>query len=401
MEKLLEMIKFYYKAIKKSHLLIALSSLIAIGLIIYFFFQSQIQVVLSAFIGILLMITIRNAYKTFRSQREDKIKSNENLKTLKKKYPLSKFDQLSLNPKLDLFFVDLGKVEGKEIIFKVSPEPFDIDLFIKHHFFNIMSSHHMSSYQNSPTIRLKDVDCSNPNQIIYTIQKSDYYNHLVTNRAIDYPIQNKISLRDVYEPGPKLSNPNASKMSNHIGLNMIIILSDDYVIMPQRRWDATYSKNRVTSSVAARFEVSECKSCTIFDIKEQLIQKSIQKLKIREDIIKDKHHDLHFIGAAQSIYEGGKPQFYFAIRIENYTSKDYLKSIGTLKLHNYKEGIDEDKRLFLLDLKSFKILDNYKLQATAYNKRYKRKTLPVEKSFFANLYYLENSCHFKQIFSKL
>jgi len=259
----------------------------------------------------------------------------------------------------------------------------------------------MSYKENGPTLRLDNIIKNKDGSLTFMTSKSNYFNHLLTNRAVDYRVNGTMSLREIYEPGPLISPLSQSKFSNHIGINVIILFNDFYSPMPLRRSDATYSKNKVTSSIASRLIIDDLDSSVLnLDYIYRFIYTSArEKLDIPESVLSENSNLIDFIGAAQNIYEGGKPQLYFFLYLSGLSSKDYLIS---RKKTDHKDkprnGIDLDKKVFLVNFKTLRTKANYHIGVDTLCRIKKHRALVPEKSFFANLHYFLETDFYKEHF---
>lgn len=131
--------------------------------------------------------------------------------------------------------------------------------------------------RNEPTVRLDDFRLSDKTAYFYT-SRSTFLNHMVTNRAMDYPIAYPASVRSLYEYKKRLSPLLESKMSNHIGINALVYLSDGTFLMPFWGGNATISKRLVSAGIAMRLIVDDCdKEITPADIFEKPITRALER----------------------------------------------------------------------------------------------------------------------------
>lgn len=168
---------------------------------------------------------------------------------------------------------------------------------------------------------------------------------MVTNRAMDYPISETASVRTLYEYKRHLTPLPESKMSNHIGINALVYLADGTFLMPLRGMSATISKRLVTAGIATRLIVDDYeKEITVADVFEKPILSALEtKLYFGK---KKPEAEIHFLGFGRDIYEGDKPQFYFVVRITNYTSDEYRTMYRKTK-KKFSNAIDLDRHIFL------------------------------------------------------
>ena len=276
---------------------------------------------------------------------------------------------------------------------------FELDEFIQGSYAQIFSAHSNSAKQNFDTIRLDHYD---PDTKTFYLSRSTYFNHLVTNRALDFKLFEDVSLRTVFEYGPRISPLEHSKMSNHIGINALVFLSDGRLLIPRRKTSATISKNKITSSIAimlsfpAEFKNNPREAAITADylLRDNIFKNLSDRVKLSGDDVKKDQTDITFLGFGQNIYEGGKPQFYFAVTLNNIDTPTYFKKraeyIAEQKRLGKKEVLDVDKCMYAADYDSFRYRKN-KVKFTTYNHRNKSShaVTGYEMSYLCNLWHYE------------
>jgi hypothetical protein len=277
-----------------------------------------------------------------------------------------------------------------------SHKTLELDDYISSNFAELIDAHTRSRVENSITIRLDDVKLTDENTYTFYLSRSTYFNHLVTNRAIDFQLNDGLTLRQVYDFGPYVTDLNKSKMSNHIGINALVFLNDGHLIVPRRRNDSTISKNQITSSIAVKFNFPKGKKPFDTLTKENLFKDSIlealdSRLHICDEYIDNAgdNIEINFLGVGMNIYEGGKPQMYFSVYLKDVDLNRYYSLLGNKK---HKTKLDQDKAIYPVkydeirfDKKGFLIL-NCHIQ----NKnKYQNIVLNYEKSFLANIWHYQ------------
>jgi len=276
---------------------------------------------------------------------------------------------------------------------------FELDELIQGYYDHLFSAHSNSAKQNFDTIRLDRYD---PATRTFHLSRSTYFNHLVTNRAVDFKLFQDISLRTIYEYGPRLTPLEQSKMSNHVGINALVFLSDGHLLIPQRRADSTISKNKITSSIAVMLNFPnetkhDPRSATItadYLLRDNIFKNLSDRVKLPADAIDEAQTDIVFLGMGQNIYEGGKPQFYYAVTLHNIDTATYFQKrnafIEAQKKAGKKEVLDVDKCMYAARYDSFTY---HKDQVTfqTFNEKGKEgsATTGYEMSYLCNLWHYE------------
>lgn len=286
--------------------------------------------------------------------------------------------------------------------FSVEDNPkkvFELDDFAAGNYATIFSAHSNSAKRNFDTIRLDRYD---PETKTFHLSRSTYFNHLVTNRAVDFQIFDDVSLRTIYEYGPQLNPLEDSKMSNHVGINALVFLSDNRLLIPRRKNSSTISKNRVTSSIAVMLNFpdenkNDTKNAEItveYLLKENIYKNLSDRVKLPKDAIKREKTEIKFLGFGQNIYEGGKPQFYFSVKLNNIDTAMYWKKRSEyeeeLKRLNKKEFLDVDKCMYVANYESFRY-GKSTVKFDVYDKRDRthRVNVGYEMSYLCNLWHYE------------
>ena len=258
---------------------------------------------------------------------------------------------------------------------------------------------------NFDTIRLDDFDSATRT---FYLSRSTYFNHLVTNRAVDFCLFDDVSLHDVYEYGPQLSALSESKMSNHIGINALVFLSDGGLLIPRRKNDSTISKNKITSSIAIMLsfpsdDMKDTKHAIItaeYLLRGNIIKNLSDRTKILPSALKEENIHVDFLGFGQNVYEGGKPQFYYAVHLSDIDTNEYYRQRNAYfeeqKRKNAKERLDVDKMMYVADMSSFKF-ERGMLCFNAHSKTGKAHTVKAEyeMSYLCNVWHYLKSAEQK------
>ena len=268
----------------------------------------------------------------------------------------------------------------------------------------IFAAHSSSAKANFLTIRMDDYDAQNK---VFHLSRSTYFNHLVTNRAMDFQLFEDISLRDMYEYGPQLTPLSESKMSNHVGINALVFLKGGYLLIPRRRADSTISKNMVTSSIAVMLNFPEAytndpRSVRItseYLLHDNIVQNLTDRVKITPDEwLEQGKIDVSFLGFGRNIYEGGKPQMYYAVYLdvsveEFWANRD--QCIEQLKAEGKTDYLDVDKCIYVAKWDSMKVMKDV-MTFDVVDKdgtigRWSSQKAGYERSYLCNLWHYQNS----------
>lgn len=375
---------------------------IATIIALYFYYHKKSwDILMPIIIGIFITDLIKSIYENFLTVREDKLKTAHSNEYLEEIYQKNYKQELNMNgSKIEFLYNDCFKNQKDfKIIIEDDPNKmFELDPLIRSHYSKIMKAHKGSYIKNFETIRLDGYALDEANHTLTLMtSRSNYYNHLLTNRAIDYEFEPKLSVRKIYEYGPFLNKFEGTKMSNHIGINGIVLLNDGYTILPRRGTNATYSKNKITASIASplisKHDENRKVVLTYDKFRKEVISLLNSRLYIEAEMISDSSVEVIFLGFGRDVYEGGKPQFYFLVKLNALSSQDYLKILKEKKREMKKnKEIDKDSNLFVCNLLSLKLKENYSGSVECMNYPIKRITFKsAEFSFFANIWHVKEA----------
>ncbi len=399
MKKLLvTIIKFLKKENYVKYLILFLILFLGFSLFFLLAGDDVANNVFGTVVGFLFSTILLYILKIVSSKFEDVLKVSCDTKKILKIYDGDKEYRKTLrlnNTSVDFAYA-LRYIHDETYKLKViddSKKEFQLDDFIVENYSTIMHAHRNSTVINGKTIRLDNFIKDDKNkECLFYLSRSTNFNHLVTNRAIDANIFDTFSLRDIYEYGPTISNLEDSKMSNHIGINALVFLNDGNILVPRRKKNSTISKNKITSSIAVKLNFPKDGRDSIDEnhlFYQNVIDSLNDRLKLKKSDINTNDIDLKFLGFGQSLYEAGKPQFYFVITLKNIdTFKYYQLNLDKTIV----QKLDADRCVYVADYNSFKVINN-KLQFKIIKNNLKQSTIhsEYEMSYLCNLWHYEEN----------
>ena len=207
---------------------------------------------------------------------------------------------------------------------------------------------------NNTTIRLDKLD-TKANTVTINYSYTTYLDTLFTNRAMDYKLSNGLTVREMFEPGPFMKSLEESDLSNHIGFNGFIELSDGKIVFVQRKDDLSSNKNKWQPSISGSLKAARClnndKLLTNEGISNAIRGEIIDELKIKDSkLIDNIDFSKDIFAYYRDMLEGGKPHFLFYHKFDG---------INSSKLENIFSGRDadekkDDKKDAITDAASFK-----------------------------------------------
>lgn len=222
----------------------------------------------------------------------------------------------------------------------------------------LMQAHKFSVIYNAMNIRLDDLR-SQDGKVELLYSRTCYYDSLITNRAMDYKLDNSKTIRDIYEPGPFLNPLKDSKFSNHLGFNGFIELQNGKIIFIIRDNNLSIGKRTLGCSIGAslksayalkddrKLSLTRLNNAIIKEIKDELNIDIDEKTKITDGI---------FV-FCRDILEGGRPQFIFYWKTDLTEEKfrsNFMQGVKNLKKDKNFKKMDGSECVLLTieDLKN-------------------------------------------------
>lgn len=383
--------------------------------------------ILSPIVSYFLARAICNLIEFFNTSSEESNKRGDDIHKLKELYydnylrAIKVIDKEGNKDKFYQFMYDaiVDNFSDKELIIIDDKTSFSLSPLVEGRFYELLKANSTATMKNFSTIRLNDVVVSDSSIEIHVGRSRMYYD-LVTNRIPDLKISGITTIRELYEGGPSLSPLPESQLSNHIGINAIVILvgndNNKEVILPIRDGFATMSKYQTTSSLA--FALTDNDK----DINSDFIRYKVVEEKLEDDYnVSNKYiNKTELVGIGRDIYSAGKPQLYYVVELNidsdkflecylakktNFVTNDDDIVNKTQKKHNNLK-IDSYKYVSIVSLDDlinlkYKGEDNFEIRSKLINndllhnvnkvkKKYGKEINYMhrfEKSFLANLYH--------------
>lgn len=252
--------------------------------------------------------------------------------------------------------------DDQQIEINDSQTMYELPLCIQIYFVDIFEKYNMANIYNQLNVRVESW-YKKENKFVMNTGRTNYYNSLVTNRAMDYKFKNQkgeessidkklnLTVRDLLQYGPFYPKLEQSKLSNHIGFNLFIISEDKKVLFIKRGGKVSVAQNiwgtSVSASVKTKYCLNDDGEFTVNGFSNSVISEISDELKVKiDDISFDINNNA--IAAYRDVMEGGKPQFIFYADIKK-TSKDIednFKKELELEFANGNYALDIDGVVF-------------------------------------------------------
>ena len=274
-------------------------------------------------------------------------------------------------PTVNVFTNILGNCSLR---FVDSTEVGEIPSYIINNAGAIFKAHSHSRTTNNSTVRLKDFSLENNIVTLYT-ERSSYYRMLLTNRCMDFELQNGMTVRTMYEYHKTVTPLDESKMSNQIGINGTIVTSDGYLLIEKRDRKKTTWKNKFAQPISLALKESDlCErgKRTIGDTFEEANKRMLgvikKTVKSNFGLTEEDYGELsfanNFMGIARDVLEGGKPNLFFSVTV-NYTAKELLEKLRENAAKTGENAIKREKlaaEYYLVPFDKMKFNFNYEMK---------------------------------------
>lgn len=339
-------LKFLIKLSESNILEIIFVAIVFWGLIIFKIFLKQDLELFdtTTFSSMLIATGLTAVVKIIKyflmNKIEDSAKLESDFNKLKKIYCLDEFVSSKENPSDDniIPIIKSADLSGKKIIINDNKNSkYQPPEFINNNYSKLIDAHKTSSIYNNLNIRVKDWQIIDNSFVIQT-ERTTYFNSLATNRAMDYKINDNLTVRSLFEQGPLLTPLKYSQLSNHLGFNGMIESSDNYFFLILRKNNLSIAKgtygNSVSASLKTKYALDE-NGCFQTDGLFNSLKKEISD----ETGINANLSDIKLVSAYRDVLEGGKPQLFFY-----YKSSLSMNEINLLFSRTAKKSPEKYKR---------------------------------------------------------
>ncbi len=277
----------------------------------------------------------------------------------------------------------------------LNAKPFVLDDFLVNQSEKMIKAHETSRIANKDIFRLNHVD-EKDGALTFNISFASFYHTLITNRAMDVEITKKMTLREYYEYGPKLSSLKTSKMANGLGIASMLVTTDGYYLFIYRGMNNPTGKHQVSVCNSTlnyhltqkQVDLKDRETDIVMTEKEseQFLFESIynglnQKLKYpQEGPFAASFSDFVPIGLVRNIKEGGKPELYYLVKSK--MSKDELSEHVLQMKKDMTKG--DTNHLVFFRKEDIKAIDYHTMKI--HNKHYK---LHYNALYFAQMVLLD------------
>lgn len=291
---------------------------------------------------------------------------NDKVKSLNQEIDLYNKDNILLLPTVNIYTNVLG--HNKVVVYDTSKMK-DLPDFVIENSNDILHAHKYSNIANNLTIRLNDLKYEDDVLSLYT-GRTYYFHMLLTNRCMDYKLDNDLTIRRLYEFAKTITPLTVSKLSNQIGFNGAILTKDGYLLLEKRDRHKTTWKNKFAQPISLALKAEDLNLKGVEEgIDEQKILKVIKKTIKSNFLLEEKDYEIlsmdnNFLGVARDLLEGGKPNMYFVVTT-NYTAIELANLLKEkASISDETKALSKNKlqsKYYLIKYSDIKIDFNYRL----------------------------------------
>lgn len=208
----------------------------------------------------------------------------------------------------------------------------------------LSKAHGRSKEYNRINIRLNDFSVEGA-EVTLSYSKTTHLDSLMTNCSMDYKLSNGRSIREIYEPGPFITDLKESRMANSLGFHGFVELADGKVIFicdrsrREQQWNPA-----ISTSLTADYGLNAEQHLVVEGIRKAIREEIKSRLRIC--LRKDAGVENCIFAFYRDLVEGGKPRFAFYYKV---------------KEQECVEKVDRDKYLAYEDLKDAETFEaNYR-----------------------------------------
>lgn len=243
-------------------------------------------------------------------------------------------------------------VNNNGIVINDSLDLYCLPSFFENNYFELINAHVHSNIYNNKTIRLFDINLID-NKVILNTQRTTFYNTLVSNRAIDYNLSKNVSIRELFEFGPSINSLKDSKLSNHIGFQVIVETSDNEIVFIKRSKKVSVAKNTLACSVSAslktKYALNDNGEFTLGGLDNAILNETVDELGLNKNDFCAYSINDNIVSFYRDLVEGGKPHFIFYLKSNK--DKEYITKTFNRNSRNVsnkrKMKVDGNKLIFV------------------------------------------------------
>lgn len=351
------------------------------------------QVLSSIFAVLLCGIFADIIRKNIEKKCEDYAKLTKDYDELNKKYSSNNLIKVNMGKEKNVFPVICLLMKNKDYdkicINDNKEKKYQIPTQICEHSEEIMKVHKQSKLYNNINVRLDKIYVEDKTVILNT-SRTTYFDSMITNRAMDLQWNNKKSIREVYEPGPYISELEDSRLSNHLGFNGFVETTEGKIIFVLRKDNVSIGKNTLADSIGASLktkyaidqnhdvDLTGIGTAILAEIKDELgidvigeviKRKGIECNQRKKEELERKLVNItvnSIIAFYRDLVEGGKPQFLFYLKlsdIDDCFNNEFVRNVFNSNKKSIKGKTDKETNM-KIDGEKYILLSIKELQKT-------------------------------------
>jgi len=184
------------------------------------------------------------------------------------------------------------------------------------------------TFYDSETLRLNDIKVIS-NKVCLTVSKSKYQYYLGTNYSLDACLKNwSCSLREELHTGSLLCKLNKSILANHLGINVLVFTSDNFLVLPKRSGKVNIRKNQFSPSISGVVNYSDFEQTDLPVFLKAISREGKEEIFLQKTQFNE--NNTYLLGLTRELIRGGKPEVFFVMYI-NESFANFEKSFKCAK----------------------------------------------------------------------
>lgn len=206
----------------------------------------------------------------------------------------------------------------RDLSLSVNPQAFQLPWYVAQYSDALIRRFNPAKTFNGLTLRLTGFE--KPGRCHFIFQFASYYDYLVTNGSHDSQLFNELTVRDILEPGPSLNPLEGALCANHLGLSVLIISSDQHLLLQVRSKNVSTFAGELSPSISGAANYSTfADENGILSFENWFLKEMSEELS--EDLKLQDFSEIHCHGLSRELIRLGKPELFFVAKISKSRSE--------------------------------------------------------------------------------
>lgn len=224
-----------------------------------------------------------------------------------------------------------------------------------------------SKHYNGTTLSVRGATILG-NHIEFNMQRSCYFNHLITNHLADTPLVEGLTPRQILEPGPSLNDLDETMAENRLGMCCLMKTTDGFFILPQRSSRVGVFAGQLSASVMGAANMAPCRddkggysarAWLQTEVREELPFLTDERGRIDSRLMDMRH--VRVLGITREMVRCGKPEVFlgYDLPVDLATLLDLLNDqerVSKGRAAHHIDHVENDRILMIHEDEIFETL---------------------------------------------